>query len=295
MRERSTATAARNRLLPEGRMTGPMPWVIAIMMFLTIIAGAAGLGLGNGVLRMQAQLAGKLTVQMIEPNAERRNILTRQLVSALRADHRVVSVQAVPESELAAQLRPWLGEDMAALDLPTPALIDVTLRPGTNATDIRTLVSRIAAQARLDADASFLAPIAQLMQSMMWLAALSVLLMMIATGAVVVLAARGAHDANRDTIGILHLLGSTDTQIARLFQRRMALDTLFGGSIGFFAAMVVLWAIAARLDATGSELVQLASLPSWGWAVLPLVPLLGVLLATATARLTVRRTLERSL
>ena len=25
------------RLLPEGRMAGPMPWVIAIIMFLTIL------------------------------------------------------------------------------------------------------------------------------------------------------------------------------------------------------------------------------------------------------------------
>ena len=25
-------------LLPKGRLTGPMPWVIAIMMFLTVLA-----------------------------------------------------------------------------------------------------------------------------------------------------------------------------------------------------------------------------------------------------------------
>jgi hypothetical protein len=32
-------------LLPKGRLTGPMPWVIAIMMFLTVLASAAGLSL----------------------------------------------------------------------------------------------------------------------------------------------------------------------------------------------------------------------------------------------------------
>jgi predicted MFS family arabinose efflux permease len=36
--------AAERGLLPEGRMAGPMPWVIAIMMFLTVLAAAAGLG-----------------------------------------------------------------------------------------------------------------------------------------------------------------------------------------------------------------------------------------------------------
>ena len=34
--------AADRRLLPEGRLAGPMPWVIAIMMFLTVLAAAAG-------------------------------------------------------------------------------------------------------------------------------------------------------------------------------------------------------------------------------------------------------------
>src|SRR3546814_6831050 len=33
------------RLLPEGRLSGPMPWVIAIMMLLTVLAAATGLGL----------------------------------------------------------------------------------------------------------------------------------------------------------------------------------------------------------------------------------------------------------
>ncbi|MEC9018209.1 MAG: cell division protein, partial [Pseudomonadota bacterium] len=43
--ERKAATAARHRLLPGGRVAGPMPWIIAIMMFVTVLAAAAGLGL----------------------------------------------------------------------------------------------------------------------------------------------------------------------------------------------------------------------------------------------------------
>ena len=46
-----------------------------------------------------------------------------------------------------------------------------------------------------------------------------------ATTAVVLLAARAGLETHRDTIAILHMLGSTDVQVARLFQRRIALDT----------------------------------------------------------------------
>ena len=58
--------AADRRLLPEGRLAGPMPWVIAIMMFLTVLAAAAGLGLGGAAVRLNAQLGSRITVQ--EPN-----------------------------------------------------------------------------------------------------------------------------------------------------------------------------------------------------------------------------------
>ncbi|MBA3895611.1 MAG: cell division protein, partial [Sphingomonadaceae bacterium] len=40
-------SAADRRLLPEGRLAGPMPWVIAIMTFLTLLAAAGGLALGG--------------------------------------------------------------------------------------------------------------------------------------------------------------------------------------------------------------------------------------------------------
>ena len=54
-----------------------------------------------------------------------------------------------------------------------------------------------------------------------------------ATAATVVLAARAALDTHRGTIEMLHLMGATDVQVARLFQRRIALDALFGGLVGF--------------------------------------------------------------
>ncbi|MFX5587301.1 hypothetical protein ABTE16_21390, partial [Acinetobacter baumannii] len=75
----------------------------------------------------------------------------------------------------------------------------------------------------------WMAPISNFMRIVIALAAGLVLLMATATATVVVLAARAGLDTHRDTIEILHMLGSTDMQIARLFQRRIALDTLIGG------------------------------------------------------------------
>ena len=51
--------SADRQLLPEGRLTGPMPWVLAIMMFLTVLAAAAGLGLGNAARSLNANIVNE--------------------------------------------------------------------------------------------------------------------------------------------------------------------------------------------------------------------------------------------
>ncbi|MGC4250620.1 MAG: cell division protein, partial [Sphingobium sp.] len=138
-------------------------------------------------------------------------------------------------------------------------------------------------------------PLAGLLSALGWLAVGIVLLMALATGAVVVLAARGAHDSHRGTIEVLHLMGATDVQIARLFQRRIALDAMLGSLLGFVIAACVILLLGARLIATGSELLGAVHLPWSSWALLAALPVGGVLLAMLAARWTVLRSLGRLL
>lgn len=127
--DRRAAAAARHRLLPEGRVAGPMPWIIAIMMFLTVLSAATGLGLGAAVKAMGADLAGRATVQIVEADAQQRDRLSASVSGALRKVATVRAVNPVAASTLADQIRPWLGQDAASGDLPIPALIDIELTP----------------------------------------------------------------------------------------------------------------------------------------------------------------------
>jgi cell division transport system permease protein len=68
---------ADRRLLPEGRAAGPMPWVIAIMMFLMALAGAAGLGLREAARTLSADLADRITIQIVEADAAKREAQAR--------------------------------------------------------------------------------------------------------------------------------------------------------------------------------------------------------------------------
>jgi cell division transport system permease protein len=111
----------------------------------------------------------------------------------------------------------------------------------------------------------------------------------------VVLAARAALDTHRSTIEVLHLMGATDVQVARLFQRRIALDALFGSLVGLIAAFGVLLMIGRRVRELGSELLGAAQLPDYAWAILLGLPVAGVILAMLVARLTILRALARLL
>jgi cell division transport system permease protein len=288
------ASPADRRLLPEGRMSGPMPWVIAIMMFLTVLAAATGLALARSAQSLGADIAGRLTVQIPEPNAALRNAQTREIVSRLGQLAVVKSVDPIAEAQLAALLDPWLGGGGLDSDLPLPALIDVELRrTGPRAVaEVRTLVSNIAPAARVDEQATWLQPLASLLQSLIWLAVGLVALMAAATSAAVVLSARSALNTHRETINILHLLGASDGQIAGLFQRRIALDALFGGAAGLLLALVVMLLIGERVRAIGSELLGSAGLGIGGWLIIIVLPFAGAALSTISARITVLRALK---
>jgi cell division transport system permease protein len=94
---------------------------------------------------------------------------------------------------------------------------------------------------------------------------------------------------------VLHLMGATDVQVARLFQRRIALDALFGGIVGFLAGTIVLLLIGNRVGALGSELLGSAGLPLLSWLMLFTLPVAGVFLAMLVARATILRALGRLL
>lgn len=284
--------AGEGKLFPEGRATGPMPWVIAIMMFLTVLAAAAGLAFSSGADRIEGEIGNRVTVQIVEPNPERRAAQAEAVTRALDGRPGIPTVRRVPDEEVAALLEPWLGDIAGDADLPVPAMIDVDVAGTEAVSEVRAIVQGAAPGAVVTEAAEWLGPLSGLLNSLQWLAIGLVVLMIGATGATVVLAARASLNTHGQTIEILHLMGATDHQITRLFQRRIALDVLFGGLLGWSVALVVLVLLGARVAAIGSELLGSASLPTYGWLLLCALPIGGVLLALVVARATILRALR---
>jgi cell division transport system permease protein len=210
----------------------------------------------------------------------------------------VAHVAQVPRTELTRLLGPWLGNEAGEDDLPVPALIDVRLTQtrtqGSDGADlVRRIVAPIEPAVRVDAQGAALAGTETLLRAVTLLAAAIVTLMIGAGIAMVLLSIRAGLAAHETTIDVMHRLGATDAQVARLFCRRMARDAALAAAIGAptaWGALVLLGQVGAG---TGAELLGGMTLGRVGWGSAIILPVAFVALAALVAYIAVRRALGR--
>jgi cell division transport system permease protein len=290
--------AKAQALIPQARLAGPMPWVLAIMVALTVLAAGAGLSLGNLAGDARSELSGGATVQILQADPATRAEQAQAAQEALQAMPMVEQSRQIPQDELDALLEPWLGESGDAETVPVPALIDVRLEGRADDAAIERLRQRIlqvAPDARVDAQSDWLQPVFSALTSLQYVALALVLLLAVTSAAAVFLAARSALGNNRETIEIVHLLGGTDGQIAQLFQRAILRDSMIGGGVGLLLGLAAVLGLGYQFAALDSGMIGGGGLDWLDWILIALIPVLGVVLAVATARFTVLSAVRRML
>ena len=219
----------------------------------------------------------------------------------LQAMPEVVSLRVVPRQELETLIEPWLGSSLGQdveTAVPVPALIDVRIKGAVTPEQLAAMQRKlggVAPSARIDAQSTWLKPVFDAIASLQWLAIALVALLAAALSAAVLLAVRTALGANRDTIEIVHLLGGTDRQIARVFQRSIGVDAAGGGAIGLGVAALVVLFLGRRFAELGAGVVNSGALGWTDWLLLAMVPVLAVALAMVTVRFTVMHALRKML
>ena len=297
--EAAPAQASRSApLLAQPRMGGLVPWVLAILIALVVIAAAGGLALGNLAGNARAELAAGVTVQVIEPNPDLRMARGAAAVAVLEKLEMVRAARLVPASELEALLEPWLGAAVASGDVPIPALIDVELVRRADRSEIAAIeaaLSRQVPEARVDAQGDWLRPVYRALAALQWLAVGLIALIALATAAAVWLASRNAFAQARETVEIVHLLGGTDRQITRIFLKTVLREAALGALLGTAIGMAAVWLLGRQFAALDSGMASGGALGLADWLVIACVPLAGVLLALATARMTIALALKTML
>ena len=277
------------RLIPSSGVRGPVPLLIAIMTFVMVVVAAAGLALVNSAAVVKSGVEHRYSIQIADGSSR-----APVAIAAARAAPGVTSARQVPPEELRRTLERWLGPSGAEADLPLPAIIDVDVEPGADPDRIGQAIERAVPGARFVAHRASLAPLLQALNGLTLLAFGLVLLIAAASAAAIILAARGALDNHRATIEVMHGIGATDRQVARLFVRQIAIDALLGGVAGAVAAGLII----ALIIGGASTATALAGAPPLGWGdalLLALLPLVVALLATMVARAALLRALRERL
>ncbi len=281
-----------------------------LMLLVAAMVLLAALSVGGGVAAWSLAREwrqGAASVLMVEvPRAtEKLRSSTRgeQTLALLAANPAVATAHMLDQDEISTLLRPWLGNDIGALGLALPGMIEVHLAQGVVSGD--QIASQLAVAVPgvvVEASESWSARLLDLGRSLAACAGLAVLLVLAVAVALVALAASAGLAAQRETIEILHLLGAADGDIASRFAKRLTVLTLAGGVIGALISLPLLVELAhlaapfgvAPVDQVADQpLSILTILPLAIWAALAALPLGAAAIGWVTAQTTVRLWLRR--
>lgn len=289
--DRLFAPGPDSRLLPVQKLHGPTVALLAIMTFAMLVVAASGLALSNAASMVASGAEHRFVIQLPATSAD---ALPDAVAAARKADG-VVSVSAIPESEMRETLERWLGEAASSSDLPVPALATVELAPGADPSPLRGAVAKAVPEASITGEQAELEPLIDSLRALQWLAIALVAMIAAATAAAIVLAARGALDTHRSTVEIMHGIGATDAQVTRLFERKIAVDAIAGAAIGAASAAIVLLLVVGGLETTTEAMTSAAPLGGIDALLLLLIPIAAVALVISVAHRTLLRALRESL
>jgi cell division transport system permease protein len=262
----------------------------AAMAFLVVFALALSLASGRLASRWSEELARSATVRISAP-AEQMAAQTEAALNVLRTTEGVESARALSLDEQRELLSPWFGADLPLETLPLPQMIEVIeTESGFDGDGLRLRLSGEVPGAVLDNHARWRAPLVAAASSLRLLGWLSIIIIALATGAMITLAANAALAANAQVIAVMRLVGARDGYIAQAFVRRFTLRALSGAAFGTVVGGVAL-ALLPRASEEGGFLTGLG-LQGTQWLLLLLIPSLAGLVAFIATRLAAKNTLR---
>jgi cell division transport system permease protein len=290
---------ARTHLMPPDSAGGAtLNTIVTVMSFLACLTLGAVLTVSHLASEWTRGLAGAMTVQLM-PVAD--SAPEDQIAGAMEIVQTwpgVASATALTKSQATRLLEPWLGQGNVLEDLPVPQLIEIQVADGrtVDTAALRAALAQVPG-AELDDHKRWNEELSAFARSSAGTGWVVLLLIAVATLAIVAFATQAGLEAHRDIVEIVHMIGARDTFIAREFEQHFFWLGLRGGLAGLGLAVLTMVAANWLLSGGGGPgsalyIPQLLSAP------LRYVWLLGVPIAVAaialyTARLTVLRVVGR--
>ncbi len=289
LRRRSDLALERDKL---GRF---LPWLIAFMVFMAILAGVALLVVSETARQWSGGVSGTLTVQ-VAPGTDAKDDEERLagVLSVLAAHGDVARYEVLNDDALLGLLEPWIGANRDLEGLPLPRLIDVTAAPGgLDAAALQTTLRDRIPGVAVDDHRVWLRHLIRLLETIEGIAAGVLALIVLATVGTVVFTTRTGLAIHQDAIEVLHLIGAQDSYIAKQFADRALRHGLKGGLLGLSLAVPALGAMRYFAMRAGDNLIPDVTFGASQIAVALAIPVIVAVIAMWSARSTVIRGLKQ--
>lgn len=275
--------------------------LVALMSFLAVLACAGTLSLRAMTQRWSSGLENKITIEIRTQSPdgailspESIKLSTEKIAGILTNNTAIKSFKVLDDSEIKRLVSPWIGEDFSFEDIPIPGLIAVEL--SITSPEMIEKLSKIvveqAPSAHVETHREWLQDILRFIKTLQGVAMIIAIIVAVTTIAAISGAVRSRMAIYRNQVEILHLIGASDTYIARQFQWHAVVVTLLGSIAGTLVGIMVTNLILTFSGQGSMALIPELRISLYGLAAFLSLPLLACLISGTTARFTVLRTLS---
>jgi cell division transport system permease protein len=306
-RGQTTAKFARSNapIVPPGSVTGrSLALVIAIMGFLASLTACGVYLVFNAAKVWTNNISAEITVQ-IQPRAgDTNDEKVAEVVKFLSGQNGVRRVTPFSREQSLKLVEPWIGKSEVIKNFAIPRLIAVSI-DRDNPPEISTLKKVLEAMypgALLDDHGPWRNEIRRLTRLIELAGVGMLILMAMATAAVIVAAATSALASNREIVSVLNFVGAEEKFIARQFEAHFLKVGIKAGIAGAALAALVFFCLPYITEGVSSSvtseveirrLVGAGTLDLGGYIVLLIVVIAVAGICKMTSRYGVRRILNQ--
>lgn len=302
--DRRASSGAQSPVVPQSSVTGgSLTMVIAIMCFLACLTAGGVYMINQSADAWLRDVASEVTIQILPKEGIETDRTLQEVGAFLEQQPGIVSTRTLSTQSSKDLLEPWLGASDALDALPVPRLIAVQLDRAAppNFESLSSELARRFDGVSLDDHRQWQRQIKTVTRSLA-LGGIGILILVaLATTAIIVSATQAAMASNREIVEVLHFVGATDGFIAREFEKHFLTLGIRAGVMGALSAMATFLIMpfvtlflggGSMTEIELNRLVGTGHLDPAGYVLLGIVVVVVAALCMLTSRLGVYRILN---
>lgn len=270
-----------------------------ISVFLFSLVLAAYFLINSMILSWNNSIANGLTVQIMPAEnaltADEEVLYVNKVVHFFEAQDNVSKVILINDEQMNRLMSPWIGNHVDISSLPLPKLLDVRLKKNAKFDYDQTAqnLKDIAPYASIDSHGMWLQKLVHFASTLRILSLFILLLVLSVTAFAIFYAVETSLKVHKNIIEILHIMGATDSYIAKQYASRSFFVGLFSGIIGLVAGLIVIMTISHIATSLQTGLLESVNFGGYSWFCIISLPLWTAILSMCTAYVSVKQSLGK--